>query len=426
MLPNDRSKINMFFISIIFLTIINPSIQSGQPSLKLTFVPDETYFTNGHHVDILCELLNPNEHTESPQLWHVDLKTGKHTPISRLLVNSPTNEAPDIFKRNSNKRIEFLKKNHIRIKNLLLEDSSRYACNCPDCEQQLEEQNKLLQIMKLVEPIWYIEPGWPMQENAKTTIRCIANDFYPYVNYKIIQNHHEINQLGKSVTPTTDLFPQKFSWEATVMPTADWHNQTLRCTVTQGNTEQHATKVLDVLFTPRFLKCEEKQYVNSTKENATIECSYSGNPAPTLTWFRQIDEKPIKPETGITIETKDEHHGKYKSIVIFDREKLISMPSTTTLTTTTIKSSNGKSDLINKPKAIAGDNYYQQLLNDGFIVKLTHNDEVKGFHKITIVSDINEVRSTKLDNSSIKTIQNLSTSIILLSFLTVLYMIQYH
>ncbi|CAF4870574.1 unnamed protein product, partial [Rotaria sp. Silwood2] len=47
-------------------------------------------------------------------------------------------------------------------------------------------------------------------------------------------------------------------------------------------------------------------------ENATIECSYSGNPAPTLTWFRQTDEKPIKTETGIAIETKDEH-----SIVAF-------------------------------------------------------------------------------------------------------------
>ncbi|CAF4358764.1 unnamed protein product, partial [Rotaria sp. Silwood2] len=141
--------------------------------------------------------------------------------------------------------------------------------------------------------------------------------------------------------------------------------------------------------------------------------------------FRQTDEKPIKTETGIAIETKDEHHGKYKSIVIFDREKLSSIPLTTTMTTTITKSSNGKSDITIKPK-LAGDNYYQQLLNDGFIVKLSYNNEEKGLHKISIVSDINDARSNALDSSSTKTIQNLSTSIILLSFLTVLYMIQYY
>ncbi|CAF5001466.1 unnamed protein product, partial [Rotaria sp. Silwood1] len=159
----------------------------------------------------------------------------------------------------------------------------------------------------------------------------------------------------------------------------------------------------------------------STKENATIECSYSGNPAPTLTWFHQTDEKPIRSETGITIETKYEHHGKYKSIVTFDREKLIAMSLTTTTLAT---SSNGKSDITIKPKA-TGDNYYQQLLNDGFIVKLTYNNEEKGLHKINIVSDVDEVRSNTVDSSSIKTIQNLSTSLMLLSFLTVLYMIQH-
>ncbi|CAF2770138.1 unnamed protein product [Rotaria sp. Silwood2] len=415
----------MFFISIIFLTIINPSIQSGQPSLKLTFIPDEKYFTNGHQVDILCELLNPNDFTtEAPQLWHVDLKTGKYTPISRMSINSPPNEAPDTFKRNPNKRIEWIKKNHMRIRHLQLEDSARYECNCPDCEQRLEEQKKILQVMKLTEPRWHIEPGWPIQENAKTTIKCTVDDFYPYVSHKIIRNHHEMND-GKSILPNTNTFPQKFSWEASVTPTADWHNQTLQCTVTQGNTEQHALKVLDVLFTPRFLKCDEKQYVNSTKENATIECSYSGNPTPTLTWFRQTDEKLIKTETGITIETKDEYHGKYKSIVIFDREKLISIPLTTTMTTTITKSSNGKSDITIKPKP-AGDNYYQQLLNDGFIVKLTYNNEERGLRKINILSDVNDVRSNALDSSSTKTIQNLSTFIILLSFLPVLYMIQFH
>ncbi|CAF4285463.1 unnamed protein product, partial [Rotaria sp. Silwood2] len=141
--------------------------------------------------------------------------------------------------------------------------------------------------------------------------------------------------------------------------------------------------------------------------------------------FRQTDEKPIKTETGIAIETKDEHHGKYKSIVIFDREKLSSIPLTTTMTTTITKSSNGKSDITIKPKP-AGDNYYQQLLNDGFIVKLTYNNEERGLRKINILSDVNDVRSNALDSSSTKTIQNLSTFIILLSFLPVLYMIQFH
>ncbi|CAF3374778.1 unnamed protein product [Rotaria sp. Silwood1] len=409
---NDRQLNYGLHVTLIIL---------GRPALKLTFTPDEKYFTNGHQVDIQCELLNPNDHTEAPQLWHVDIKTGKHSPISRLLINSPSNEAPDSYRRNSNKRIEFIKKNHIRIRHLQLEDSARYECNCPDCEQQLEEQKKVLQVMRLAEPRWHIEPGWPIQENAKTTIKCTVDDFYPYVSHKIIRNHHEIND-GKTTPPNPNTFPQKFSWEATVTPTADWHNQTLQCTVTQGNTEQHALKVLDVLFTPRFLKCDEKQYVNSTKENATIECSYSGNPAPTLTWFHQTDEKPIRSETGITIETKDEHHGKYKSVVTFDREKLIAIPLTTT---TMAPSSNGKSDTTIKPKA-TGDNYYQQLLTDGFIVKLTYNNEEKGLHKINIVSDVNEVRSNALDSSSIKTIHNLSTSIMFLLFLTILYMIQYH
>ncbi|CAF4657010.1 unnamed protein product [Rotaria sp. Silwood1] len=411
----------MFFISIIFLTIITFSIHTGQPSLKLTFIPDEKYYTSDHQVDILCEVLNSSDDTEAPQLWHIDLKNGRRTPIIRLFINTPPDDAPDSFRRNSNKRIEFIKKNHLRIKNLQLEDSARYDCNCPNCEQRFAGQRRFLQVMRLAEPRWHIESGWPIQENAKTTIKCTVDDFYPYVSHKIILNHQEITDEGRSVPTNPKKFSQKFSWEATVIPTADWHNQTLQCTVTQGNTEHHALKVLDVLFTPRFLKCDEEQYVNSTKENATIECSYSGNPAPTLTWFHQTDEKPIKSETGITIETKDEHHGKYKSIVTFDREKLIAMSLTTTTLTT---SSNGKSDITIKPKA-TGDNYYQQLLNDGFIVKLTYNNEEKGLHKINIVSDVDEVRSNTVDSSSIKTIQNLSTSLMLLSFLTVLYMIQH-
>jgi hypothetical protein len=88
--------------------------------------------------------------------------------------------------------------------------------------------------MKIAEPKWHIEPGWPIQEHAKTTIRCTVDDFYPYVTHKIFRHHHDITGEGKSVIPNSNTYPQKFSWEANVIPTADWHNTTLRCTVTEG------------------------------------------------------------------------------------------------------------------------------------------------------------------------------------------------
>jgi len=412
----------MFFVSIILLTILIPSIQS-KPTLKLTFTPDEKYFTSGRTIEILCELINPVENMESPQLWHVDFKTGKHTPISRSLINLPTEDSPDVFKQNQKtRRLEYVKRNHIRIKSLQLEDSGRYECNCPDCEEPLGKQTKDLQVMKLSEPKWHIEPGWPIQEHAKTTIKCTADDFYPYVGYKIVRHHHDINNEGRSVIPNSNTYPQKFSWEATVTPTAEWHNTTLRCTVIQGNTEQHAIKNLEVLFTPRFLKCDERQHVDSSKEKSTIECSYSGNPQPKLTWLRQTDEKPITSDMGITIETKDEHHGKYRSIVTFDRDKLIAIPLTTTTTT---KAPTDQTHTTPQPKT-TGDNYYQQLLNGGFMAKLTYNNEDKGTQKISIVGDANQARSKNIDNSTIKPIQNLSPSIILFSFLIILYMIQHH
>jgi len=100
----------MFFVSIIFLTILIPSIQS-KPTLKLTFTPDEKYFKMGTQIDIICELMNPTENMESPQLWHVDFKTGKHTPISRSLINTPTEDSPDVFKQNQKtRRLEYVKK----------------------------------------------------------------------------------------------------------------------------------------------------------------------------------------------------------------------------------------------------------------------------------------------------------------------------
>jgi len=238
----------MFSVSIIFLTILIPSIQSSKPSLRLTFTPDEKYFTIGNMVEILCELINPNEHTEAPQLWYIDFKTGKHTPISRSLLNSPSDDAPDLFKQNKNKRLEYVKKNHLRIRQILVEDTGRYECNCPDCEEQLGKQAKDLQVVKISEPKWHIEPGWPLQEHAKTTIRCTADDFYPYASHKIIRHHHDITSEGKGVIPNNYVYPQKFSWEAAVSPTADWHNTTLRCTVTEGLFFEQKQKRNDFVF----------------------------------------------------------------------------------------------------------------------------------------------------------------------------------
>lgn len=435
-------KKTMFFISIILLTILIPSLQSAKPTLKLTFTPDEKYYTAGRSVDITCETLNPTDNMESPQLWYVDFKTNRHTQVSRMLINTPPDDSPDIFKKNTGKRIEYLKKNSIRVKNLALEDSGQYECNCPDCDEQIGKQTKILQVIKAVEPKWHFAPALTLQEDAKTSIKCTADDFYPYVSHKIIRHHHDITGEGKSVVPDSNVFPHKFSWEATVTPKAEWHNTTLRCTITEGlsffllnyekkedisslfywigNTEQHATKILEVLFIPRFLDCHERQHVDSTKEKSTINCTYAGNPQPQLTWLRQTDEKPITSDLGITVETKDEHHGKYTSIVTFDRDKLVNIPITTTT-----KSPNAQQDTTPQPK-ITGENYYQQLLNGGFIAKLTYNHEEKGSRKINIVGDANQARSKALDNSSLKTIQNLSTSIILFSILIILHMIYQH
>ena len=127
-----------------------------------------------------------------------------------------------------------LKKNHLRIRSLHIEDSARYECNCPDCEQPIPEQTKYLQVMKLAEPKWHIEPHWPLRAHVQTILKCTVDDFYPYVSYKIIRHHHEITTHGKSVIPINNTYPQKFSWEAHVIPTADWHDTSLLCVVTQG------------------------------------------------------------------------------------------------------------------------------------------------------------------------------------------------
>ncbi|CAF5170518.1 unnamed protein product, partial [Rotaria magnacalcarata] len=90
----------MYTITILLITILIATIQSApaRPVTKLTFIPDDKYMSLRQEVTIKCEILNPSEHTEPPQLWHVDLKTGKRTSISRTLLTHPMDDAPDVFK----------------------------------------------------------------------------------------------------------------------------------------------------------------------------------------------------------------------------------------------------------------------------------------------------------------------------------------
>jgi hypothetical protein len=241
------------------------------------------------------------------------------------------------------------------------------------------------------------------------TIRCTCEDFYPYVSHGIYRNHHDITNEGKSTLPGAG-FPQKFVWEHTVTPTSDWHNSTLRCTVKQGNSEHHAMKHLDVLFTPKFIKCHEGQHIDSSKEQATIECSYGGNPKPTLTWYRASDNKSLIPESGVTVDIIDEQHGKYKSVVKFERDKLIAIPTTTAQTTTNAQGEIGSS-------TSSADNYYQQLLNNGFLVKLTINGVEKDRRSIKIFSDANQARSQTTNRS---TSMKISTCLMLFSLMAMI------
>jgi hypothetical protein len=283
--------------------------------------------------------------------------------------------------------------------------------------------------MKLIEPKWISDSGWPLHENTKAIIKCQIDDFYPYIGHKILRDHNEITNDGKTSLSNSNIFSQKFIWEATVTPTDEWHNSTLRCIVTEGllffffvekkqsicffflirlgNIEQQGTKNVEVLFGARFGKCDERQYVDYKREISTIECSYSGNPQPRLTWYRQSDRKPITSDFGITIDTKDEYNGKYKSIVTFDRNKLASITTTTTTTT------------ITGQETPSGETYYEQLLNSGFTVRLTTSGQEKATRNINIVRDANQIRSNLLNNSI-----TLLHSSILLSFLLILHIIQ--
>ena len=114
-------------------------------------------------------------------------------------------------------------------------------------------------------------------------------------------------------------------------------------------------------------------------------------------------------ENGIHIETKAHNHGRYTSMITFDRDILVN-----TSTTTTTKA---PADSTTQSKVI-GDNYYEQLLNGGFTVKFTDiNNEESISRNITIVRDAKDVQSKSTKNSAI---QNLSTFIILFSALFIL------
>jgi hypothetical protein len=225
----------MYTITIILITIFIPTVQLARPSINLTITPDVKYMQSQEQVDIQCELLNPNQHTDVAQLWYFDLKTNKRTPISRTLLTSPTDDSPDVFKYNNrNRRYVYVQKNSIRIRSLQMEDSARYECNCPDCEDSIPKQTRELHVMKVNEPRWIIDSRWPLHENTKATIKCQIDDFYPYVGHKILRDQYDITNEGKSTLPNPNQFPQKFVWESSVTPKAEWHNSTLRCIVTQG------------------------------------------------------------------------------------------------------------------------------------------------------------------------------------------------
>lgn len=410
----------MYIAFLFVITIFIPTIQTTNPTIKLSFSADGSYFKINDQIDVSCELLNPAAHTDTAQLWHVDLNTHKRTSISRALVNSPPDDAPDIFKRNQDKRIEYLRKNSLRFHHLTLEDSARFECNCPDCEQLLNTEVRDLMVTKHVEPQWNIDPPVPIPENSSVTFRCFANDFFPYSGHQILRHHHDITSLGTVTRSQTNSYPQSFSWEATLTVTADWHNSAVECILDQATTKEKASTHIQVSFTPRFLKCDERQHVDSGKEESTIECSYSGYPEPQIEWVRQSDGLSIHEIDGIRVTRKDGNHGNYTSIVTFERDKLAAIPTTTT----TRAPSNGPETSTTANTNI-GENYYQQLLHGGFAAKLILDNEVKGTQRIQIVSDAKQARVNPAEGVSTGSLDHRSTSILLFFLTTFLYLIQH-
>lgn len=373
----------MLISVFIYLTVIVASVGSARPTIKLSFNPDETYYNRDTQVDIQCEILNPNQNTEQAQLWHVDLRTGKRTPLSRMTLTMPADDAPEIFKNNKNKRYEHVAKNHIRIRRLHMNDSARYECNCPDCEENISKAFRELHIVKLEEPKWIIEPGQPLHEKTRTTIKCVTEDFYPYVRHQILRKNIEMTKEGHSLLSNSQIFPQSFVWEANIEATPDLHNTTLRCLVTEGNTVKEGDITLNVLFTPRFLKCDEKQAADENNETAIISCGFSGNPAPTVTWHRANDKKPVDVSPGITIQLNDNLNGSYTTSLKLERSKLPSNSNT------------------------SAESLYKEYLKSGFIVQLTINGIDRGARTIQIVRHANKIRSTSINDSTTRRISSL-------------------
>ncbi|CAF1549941.1 unnamed protein product [Adineta ricciae] len=376
----------LVLLIVLFLASVHLA-HTSRAVLKLTFDPDEAYYPQGSMIEIRCEMLNADDTDESPQLWYVDSKTGKSAHITRTLLNKPVENSPDIFKRNQNGRFEYVKRNHLRIRHVILDDTSRYECSCPDCEETLEKHVKELHVMKLAEPKWQIEPDWPMQEYVNSRIKCTVDDFYPYIKHKVLRNHYDITDEGYSLLLNSKAYPQKFSWKATVIPTADWHNSTIHCAVTIGDSEHWAVKTLQVLFAPRFDICLEEQVINKTQQNASIACTYAGNPKPEFIWFRKTDGTPLAGHTGITINTMDDYRGRYTDVVTFDRDVL------------------------------ATD--YEQLLDDGFVVELKHLGEVQETRTISIIDNFYSTNAPKSCGSSTNTTRDLLYLTILVSFIMI-------
>ena len=355
---------------VVYLTIVISLVESNRPTIRLNFTPNEKFYTRDQQVEIQCELLNPTERTELPQLWHVDLKTKKRTPISRITFLSPNEDAPSIFKNNKNNRYEYVRKNSIRIRRLHMEDSARYECDCPDCEENIAKGTQELLVVQPAEPKWIIEPDLPLHENSRSTIKCVTEDFFPYVAHEILRDDRQITKDGRSSLSNGNAFPQKFVWEAAIVATSEWHNNHLRCVVTQGNIKKQITKHVEVLFTPRFLQCDERQYVDDKQEQAMLSCSYSGNPPPTLTWHRQNDSNPLQNQSAAIIEHIDKKAGKYQSLLKIDRAKFPSI-------------NNGIDEL-----------------STTFTVKLSINGIEQKSSSIKIVRNPKEARASSINSSS--------------------------
>jgi hypothetical protein len=68
--------------------------------------------------------------------------------------------------------------------------------------------------MKLTQPKWIIKRSFSLEENMKTRIKYIVDDFYPYISHKMIRHHHDVTDIGTSIISSHNIYSQNFSWEA--------------------------------------------------------------------------------------------------------------------------------------------------------------------------------------------------------------------